>query len=469
VTRPGALERDLRALLGADAVLPGSTPGYCADQTEGMGVRGHADAIVLPADTGQVAATVDWCYSRDVAIVPRGGGSGFAGGAVPVDGGVVLGLDRMTAVRAFAPLLWRIHVEAGVRTATIQRLAREHGLVFPPDPGAAEQSQIGGNVATNAGGPHAFKYGVTGAWVTGLEAVVPPGEVVTVGGPIRKDVAGYDLKHLLIGSEGTLGVVTSVWLRLMPAPEAALPVVGCYPAAGAGCAAIECVLGSGLVPAALEFLDARALAAAGASYPRELPPAAQFMVIAEADGSSRAAHDLRDQLVSALSQGASAVHTFDSRAAAALWRWRDGVSIAVTAQRGGKVSEDIVVPLERLHEAIEETIAIGRRHALEACSWGHAGDGNLHSTFLFDPGDAAEQERARGAAGDLFELAVRLGGSVSGEHGIGWAKRGQLSRQWDEPALRLHDQVKRAFDPKGLLNPGKKVARRAERAERAQR
>ena len=443
-------------------MLPGDAPGYASDETEGMGLRGHADAVILPATAAQVADAMAWCYARDVAIVPRGGGSGFAGGAVPVEGGVVLSLERMTAVRAFDPLLWRIHVEAGVRTATVQRLARESGLVFPPDPGAAEQSQIGGNVATNAGGPHAFKYGVTGAWVTGLEAVVPPGEVLTVGGPIRKDVAGYDLTHLLVGSEGTLGVITAAWLRLMPAPQAVLPVAACYPGPAEGCAAIECVLGTGLVPAALEFLDAGALAAAQGAYPRRVPRATGFMVIAEADGSRGEAEHLAGELAAALSEGAQAVHTFDSRAeAAALWRWRDGVSIAVSAQRGGKVSEDIVVPLGRLREAIEETVSIGRRHELDACSWGHAGDGNLHSTFIVDPRDELELERAQRAAQDLFGLAVRLGGSVSGEHGIGWAKRGQLSRQWSEPALRLHEEVKRAFDPKGLLNPGKKAARPA--------
>src|SRR5436305_12078584 len=156
------------------------------------------------------------------------GGTGFAGGAVPLDGGLVLGLERLTGIRSIDPLLWRICVEAGFRTADLRRTARESGLVFPPDPGASEQSQIGGNIATNAGGPHAFKYGVTGRWVTGLEAVVPPGEVISVGGPIRKDVAGYDLKSLLIGSEGTLGVVTAAWLRFIPAPEAAYPVVGLY-------------------------------------------------------------------------------------------------------------------------------------------------------------------------------------------------------------------------------------------------
>src|SRR5207253_1961597 len=180
-----------------------------------------------------------WCYEHEVPLVPRGGGTGLAGGAVPVDGGVVLALERVDRVRAFDPRLWRMHVDAGVRTATVRRLARENGLLFPPDPGGAEQSQIGGNIATNAGGPHAFKYGVTGRWVTGLEAVVPPGDVIAVGGPIRKDVAGYDLKSLLIGSEGTLGIVTAAWLRLVPAADAASPVAGFYAGTGEGCAALE--------------------------------------------------------------------------------------------------------------------------------------------------------------------------------------------------------------------------------------
>jgi glycolate oxidase subunit GlcD len=453
------LERDLGSVLPRESILVDGLAAYLSDETEGRGLRGRADAVVLPATTEEVARAVAWCYERDVPLIPRGGGTGFAGGAVPLDGGIVLGLERLARVRAFEPLFWRILVEAGATTAAVRRLARENGLVFPPDPGAAEQSQIGGNIATNAGGPHAFKYGSTGAWVTGLEAVVPPGEVVTVGGPIRKDVAGYDLKSLLIGSEGTLGIITAAWLRLLPTPEAAVPVAAFYRGTTEGCAAIERVVGHGLLVAALEYLDRGTLAAAGRSFPVEPPPGTGFLVLAEADGSAEEVERLRRELVDVLTEGSLVVHAPTEPATIAdLWRWREGVSIAVTAQRGGKVSEDIVVPLDRLREAIEETLEIGKRHRLPACSWGHAGDGNLHSTFLVAPDDQPGLARAAEAADELFALAVRLGGSISGEHGVGWMKRGQLARQWSPRALALHAEIKRVFDPKGLLNPGKKIA-----------
>jgi glycolate oxidase subunit GlcD len=458
-----ALAGELSALVGPDSVLSERMAlGYSSDESEGSGVQGHPDAIVVPASPEELVDVVEWCYWREIPIVPRGGGTGFAGGAVPVEGGVVVSMERLDRVLSFDPGLWRMRVQAGVRTETVRRLARENGLLFPPDPGAAEQSQIGGNIATNAGGPHAFKYGVTGHWVTGLEAVVPPGELIEVGGPIRKDVAGYDLRGLLVGSEGTLGLITSAWLQLTPAPEAALPVVALYPDATAGSAAILRILESGLRPATIEYLDAGALAAAAGSLPGGAPADAGFMVLSEADGSLASAEALQAELVEALGDDSLDVRRLGERGeVSALWRWRDGVSFAVSARRGGKLSEDIVVPLDRLAEAISETVEIGRRHDLEACSWGHAGDGNLHSTFLLDSSDKAQLARASDAAEDLFALAARLGGSVSGEHGLGWLKRGQLARQWGPGALRLHEEVKRVFDPKGLLNPGKKVGRPA--------
>ncbi|MDQ4019437.1 MAG: FAD-binding protein, partial [Actinomycetota bacterium] len=439
------------------AVLPGTVGSFLVDATESRFLRGRADAIVLPETAEEAARVVAWCYEHDVAIVPRGGGTGFAGGAVPISGGVVVGLERLARVRSFDPLFWRIHVEAGVRTGDVRRIARESGLFFPPDPGAAEQSQIGGNIATNAGGPHAFKYGVTGTWVMGLEAVVAPGEVISIGGAIRKDVAGYDVKSLLIGSEGTLGLITAAWLRLLPAPEAFLPVAAFYPDTDAGCDAMERVVGSGLRVAALEYLDEGALTAAGGAYPGALPEGARFLVLVEADGSQAEAEALRAEAFDVLSERSLAVQAPERGLVPELWRWRDGVSFAVTAQRGGKVSEDVVVPFDRLRDVIRGTLELGHRHGVEACSWGHAGDGNVHSSFLVSPDDPDELAQAQAAADDLFALAVELGGSISGEHGTGWVKRGKLERQWGPRALELHRAVKSAFDPKGLFNPGKKI------------
>ena len=451
---------ELRVVLGDESVLPGDTREYLSDYSETHNLRGRADAVALPKDADAVSATVRWCDAHDVAMIPRGGGTGLAGGAVPLDGGVVVSLERLTGPVTLDAELWRAHVPAGVRTGDLQRRARESGLLYAPDPGALEQSQIGGNIATNAGGPHAFKYGVTGTWVRGLEVVLASGEPMSIGGPVRKDVAGYDLRSLIVGSEGTLAIVTAAWLRLVPAPDVVLPVVAFYPDVRSGCEALATVMGSGLQPAALEYLDEPAVAASIRAFPGDAPDRPAFMLIAEADGSAEEARRLRGELLEAMEPGALATYGPEERGAIReLWRWRGGVGPAVTTARGGKISEDIVVPLDHLAEGILATREIGARYDLPACSWGHAGDGNLHSTFMVDLEDSDEAARAEEGVRELYALAASLGGSVSGEHGLGVTKRGALALQWPEPALDLHESIKRLFDPKGLLNPGKKQAR----------
>jgi FAD/FMN-containing dehydrogenase len=414
---------------------------------DASGLHGVAPVLAHPGTAAEVRELVAWAYANDVAILPVGGMTGFSGGVVPLDDPcIAVSLKRLARVRSFDPLLWRMEAEAGVTTATVQRLARENGLLFPPDPGAAEQSQIGGNLATNAGGPHAFKYGVTSRWVTGVEAVIAPGELVRFGGPLRKDVAGYDIKNLLIGSEGTLGIITAAWLRFTPAPAAQIPVVGIYESIDRGVEAIEAALASGVVPATIEYLQGSCIRHAPPPFLDGVAP--EFIVICEAESE----HE-RDALLEALGAGAAA---HDPRE---VWRWRGGVSIGVRAALGEKLSEDISVPLDRLGEAITRTLEIGADHGIEATSWGHAGDGNLHSSFLYDPREADQKARAEAAAEDLFELARELGGSVSGEHGLGLLKRGQLLGQWSEAAVGAHEAIKHALDPKGLFNPGKKQPR----------
>jgi FAD/FMN-containing dehydrogenase len=451
-----AIRAELRRLVG-EACLVGDDAEYLHDSTEMQGVRGRADAVVLPDSVDAVQEVVAWCCRQGVAMVPRGGGTGFAGGAVP-DGGVVIGLERLNRVRSFEPEYWRAHLEAGVTTGRVHRLARENGLYYPPDPGASEQSQLGGNIACNAGGPHSFKYGVTGDWVTGLEVVVAGGELIHLGGATRKDVAAYDLGALFTGSEGTLGIVTAAWLRLIPAPELQLPIVAAYPDRVAGVAALGRVYGYGLQSAVLEYLDAGAVEASAAAFPGGLPANTGFLVIAEADGGRAAAEQLAGDLAEALGEAALEVRTLrlptEQRD---LWRWRSGVSFAVRSRRGGKMSEDIAVPFDRLAEALDLGEKAGLAAGLPTCSWGHAGDGNLHATFLIDAASPAEVERAARAAELLFEGAVALGGTASGEHGLGLVKREQLARQLNPAGLALQFAIKRAFDPDGLFNPGKKL------------
>ncbi len=454
------MHRELSRLVGAEHVLraPAESP-YNRDSSRRRGLEGRAEAVVLPGSAAQVAEVVSWCYANDVPIVPRGGGTGLMGGAVPTEGGLVLSLERLRSVRELQPALWRMGVEAGVSTRHVQRLARENGLFFGPDPGAAEQSQIGGNVATNAGGPHALKYGVTGAWVRGLEVVLAPGELVALGGWARKDVAGYDLKSLLVGSEGTLGVITAVRLGLLPAPEAQVALVAFLRTRAEGCAAMLEVPAAGIQPAALDFLDGETLGLVGGGFPGELPEGAGFALLAEVDGTRAEAERGREALVELLGGRALAIE--QPRDRAALWRWRDGFNGVVTGARGGKVSEDVAFPVERLQEGLEGFERIAARHGLRSCGWGHGGDGNVHATVLVNPSAEAELDAAEAAGEELFALVRELGGSIAAEHGVGRLKGGRLRSQWDARAVELHDQIKRAFDPKGLLNPGAKLARAA--------
>ncbi len=445
------MKEALSKIVGKANVRSGDDSVYTADETI-FAADGQADLVVLPSSAEEVTEVVAWCYSHDVPITPRGGGSGWAGGAVPLGSGIVLGLERLSAVRSFEPLQWRIEAEAGVTTATVHRLALENGLYFPPDPGAPEQSLMGGNVATNAGGPHCFKYGVTGAWVTGLEAVIAPGELIRVGGAARKDVAGYDLAALLTGSEGTLGVITSVSLRLIPTPQPSLPLAAFYPSVASGCDAIERVMAAGPIAAAIEYLDRATLAITGGGFPGELPAGAEFLLIVDCDSGQND----RDELFRALSEDAlcAPLAPDDPRI---LWRWREGLGTSVSNEHGSKISDDIAVPLDRLADAIEQTIEIGERHGVAACSFGHAGDGNLHSTFMLDPDDDLAVRRAMAAGDDLMQMAIELGGTISGEHGVGVAKNGWLHKQWGGPASRAHEAIKQALDPKNLMNPGKKL------------
>ena len=455
-----ALEHDLEGLLGTEAMRSGTAgEPYLHDSTEMQGLRGRADAVVAPESVEQVQLLVQWCYARGVPMIPRGGGTGFAGGAVPVDGGVVCSLERLNRVRGLDADLWRVAVDAGVSTSTVQRLARENGLYYPPDPGASETSHIGGNIACNAGGPHSFKYGTTSAWVTGIEAVISDGQLIRFGGPLRKDVAGYNVRALMAGSEGTLGIITGAWLRLIPAPEASHTVITGYPDLASGVAAIRNIYALGVTPATLEYFDRGCVIATRGAFPGGLPADVQFLITSEADGAADEAARVRDELREALGRGAVFMPAADKvPPIRELQRWRSGISFAVSAQRGGKMSEDVAVPVDALEAAIRMVADLETGYGLPTCSWGHAGDGNLHATLMIDATSTDQINRAASAAEALFERTLLLGGTVSGEHGLGWVKRDQLDRQFGKVEVELQRSIKRAFDPANLFNPGKKVS-----------
>lgn len=459
--RVSQLVDELAAIVGAGGdVLPADFADgvYLHDETASRGIRGTAEAVVLPLDTATVSKVLAWCDANRVPLTVRGGGTGLAGGAVP-DGGIVLSLERMDRVRSFEPEWWRMEVEAGVSTAAARGLAAGAGLYLPPDPGAAGRSMIGGNVATNAAGPHSFKYGPFGNWVTGIEAVLPSGDVLRTGGSVRKDVAGLDLSSLLTGSEGTLAVITAVSLRLIPMPAGRLPAVFGFPAARSGSAALAACLSAGVLPAAIEFLDRPTLAAAGGGL-AEIDPGlasmadAGFMLVVEVDGGEDEATSQRERLVRTVSPTAGAAWTpLDLEPIGAFWRWRAGVAGRVSAIEGGKAGDDIAVPVERLGEAIDTIHAIAAAEGLRACCWGHAGDGNIHANLLVGPG--TDPARLAVASDAILSLAISLGGTITGEHGTGLTKRVHLSEQLGEAAMHVNRRIKLAFDPNNTLGPGK--------------
>jgi FAD/FMN-containing dehydrogenase len=347
-------------------------------------------------------------------------------------------------------------VEAGLTTRRLHGAAAGEGLWFAPNPGAAEQSQLGGNIATNAGGPRSFRHGTVRSFVTGVELVLSSGEVLVAGGAARKNVEALDLTGLACGSEGTLGVITAAWLRLLPRPEVILPAIAVYPDRRAGVAALEAVMACGCLPTALEFVDDRAFAAAAATYPRHAAPGS-FAVIAESAGPAAIARAERDIIVDALAPGATAVDAPDSPGEQrALESWRDGVSPAVVAVRGGKVSEDFAVPFDRLGEALDMIERIARDAGAEVACWGHAGDGNVHASVLVDRADRPALRRAEAVADAFHAVPRALGGSLTGEHGIGAVKL-EAAAGLPPALLRAQRAVAGALDPGGLANPGRKI------------
>jgi glycolate oxidase len=455
---PSEFADALRAIAGAEHVRvdPDALQTYGADALK----RGHpADAVVIPDGAGQISAIVKLCASCGIPFVPRGGGTGYTGGSVPVRGGVVISLERMNRILEIDEENLVAVVEPNVITGDLQEAVEKVGLFYPPDPASLKTSAIGGNVAECAGGPRAFKYGTTKQYVLGLQAVLPNGDVIETGGKVVKNVVGYDLTHLLVGSEGTLAIVTRIILRLVPKPPARATLRATFRTVEEAARAVTNVIRARVVPAALELVDRDSLEAVTAYLQgRSLAPVGTgALLLLDVDGLAEAVTEEAARCERAC-RDAGATEILRARDEAErdeLWRVRRELSLSLKTITPIKLNHDVVVPKGRIPQLFDLVARLKRDFRLRIPCFGHAGDGNIHVNIMVTPGDEDEMRRAHEAERVLFEGVVALEGSISGEHGIGFAKAKYLPIELDPPTIAAMKRVKQAFDPAGLLNPGK--------------
>jgi glycolate oxidase len=442
--------------LPADSVItdPGILESYRRDQATFV-EAGVPAAVVRPTSTAEVQDVLRIASRLRVAVVPRGAGSGLSGGANAVDGCLVMSLAGMTRIIEIDRASLFAVVEPGVVNDDLKKAAGELGLAYPPDPASAEFSTLGGNIATNAGGLCCVKYGVTREYVLGLEVVLADGSVLRCGRKSIKGVAGYDLTGLFVGSEGTLGVITRATLRLRPAPEPPATLVAFFGDLKSAGSAIKEIAGA-VVPSLLELMDRATVRAIEEWKHMGLDIDAAAMLLARSDvGGDRGAQEIDGMARACRSAGATFVaQSTDSTESEMLMTARRLASPALE-RRGAKLLDDVAVPLGRIPELLEAIEGIAARQGVAIATFGHAGDGNLHPTILFDPSDAAAAARARSAFDEILRATLRLGGTITGEHGVGVLKRPYLEAEIGEEAMRVHSTLKRALDPRGILNPGK--------------
>lgn len=453
-----AVERavlELERRLGPSKVdtTEGGRLAHGRDESEAVGRV--PDAVVLAHGRDDVALALEVAERHGVPVTPRAGGTGRTGGAVPVAGGIVLATHGMGSIVDVDRRDLLAVVQPGVITADLHAAVEREGLFYPPDPNSLKTCMIGGNVAENAGGPRAFKYGVTREYVLGLEACLMGGRVLRTGKRTVKGVTGYDVTALLVGSEGTLGVFTEITLKLVPKPPELATVLALYASVGAAAAAVARVVAQGIVPRCLELMDATTLGAIRAQGVA-VDPRAQALLLVEIDGASGALEPELERLGEALSSGGDAVDVVaaqDAAQRARLWEARRLLSPATRKLAKYKLSEDVVVPRSRLVDLLAEVDRIGEATGVRTLTYGHAGDGNMHVNFLWDTDD--ERPAVDRAILALMRATVSMGGTLSGEHGIGVLKAAYLPLEQSPELIAVQQDLKRVFDPSGLLNPGK--------------
>ena len=455
--RGDALLRALRAALPDLAILVerGETAAYRYDETE-YTYPGWPLAVVLPASTAEVATVVGLAAMHGVPIVPRGAGSGLSGGATAVDGAVTLVTTKMDRILEIDAANLAAVVQPGVVNADLGRAVAAHGLFYAPDPASFEICTIGGNLAENSGGLRCVKYGVTRDAVLGLEVVLADGSVIRTGGRTVKDVAGYDLTHLFVGSEGTLGVITEATLRLRPQPPEKLTVLAFFDTVAAAGEAVARITKAGIVPVTLELMDGFTIRAVDDAAHLGLDRQAGAMLMIESDAGGAAAEDELDRAERAC-QDAGATSLVRARdAQEADWLREARRAAHASLERAGVARmDDVGVPRSRVPEMLAAIERISAAHELPVGVFGHAGDGNLHPTFVVDRDDPTAEGRINTARAAIYEAAIALGGTITGEHGTGIAKRAFLEAQLGPRAVEVMRAVKAALDPHGILNPGK--------------
>jgi len=446
---------ELRSLLGAGAVLddPAECLAYGYDNSRRQALP---EAVALPTTREHVVALVRWARAHRKPLVARGRGTNTTGASVPVAGGVVVSFERMNRILDIRPGDRSAVVEPGVLNGDLQAALRPHGLFWPPDPTSAPYCSIGGNIACNAGGPRAVKYGATRDNVLALTAVAGHGELLRFGAATSKASTGYDLSRLLIGSEGTLALIVEATLRLVPVAPQRRVLRALYRDVDSAAQAVSRLMAQPVTPSMLEFMDADCVRLARDAGGAVLPEAGALLMI-EADGDGRSL----DDAVAALRRAAEgegcleALDAVDAAQSEALWAARKALSPALRGIASGKINEDVVVPVSRIPDLVARVGDISRRHALRIVCFGHAGNGNLHVNILYDAADAAQSARATEALAEVFAVTLSLGGQLSGEHGIGLAKRDFMPQALEPATLEAMRAIKRVFDPDGILNPGK--------------
>jgi glycolate oxidase len=415
------------------------------------------DAVVFPGSADEIASLMKLANEKLFYLIPRGSGSGMTGGALAVQGGVVIVLTRMNRILQIDKENLIAAAEPGVVTTSFHRAVEKEGLFYPPDPSSSDFSTLGGNIAECAGGPRAVKYGVTRDYVLGLEAVIPTGEIIKTGVQTAKGVVGYDLTRLLVGSEGTLGIITRVTLRLLPRPESILTMMAIFSQMEEASNTVSKIIRNGFIPRTLEFMDNASIRCVDAYLKIGLPVDAEALLLIETDGR---ASEIKETIAAireiCLASGAESIKIAENpREAEVLWKARKSISPALFQYAPHKINEDIVVPRSRIPQLIKRIEDLRKETGLFMASFGHAGDGNIHFNIMLDKMDPIALKKAEEAVEAIFDYTLSLGGTISGEHGVGITKAPYLPKEIGLMEISLMKQIKKVFDPNGILNPGK--------------